>query len=173
MDKARLARALGVVGALLVPAVVVAQQFEANTELRAEDLRTLVTSLTLLQERVLVLETAVKTGPEPERFHIITVDSTTVYRATGDGFIVASPGGTGFQTVEVEARIGTDGDVRHFRATEGNTLNMIVSNENTLVITVSGTAGTASVDLWWYPLHQNSATIPDCQNPVDCDTSPP
>jgi hypothetical protein len=148
--------------------MVVAQTFEANRPLLAEDLQTLVTNVTVLSARVAALESAVRTGPEPQRFAVITEDSTTVYRATADGFIVASPGGPGFQTVEIGARIGDNQAIRHFRATDGNTLNMIVSNTNDLVVTVAGTAGTANVDLWWYPLHQNSGTAPSCESAGVC-----
>ena len=171
MNKAKVARALGIVGALLVPAVVVAQQFRAGEPLLAAELQGLADNVTVLTAEVAALKLAVQTGPGAQRFGIIEANGVTVYEATGDGFIIASPGNTGFQAVEVEAYIGSTSAVRHFRATEGNTLNMIVSQGDDLSVTVAGIVAPADVDLWWFPLHRNG-TRPTCLG-VGNDTCQP
>jgi hypothetical protein len=166
MDKVKLARSMGIVGALLVPAVVVAQQFRANEPLLASDLALLVTKVDDLTARVTALETAPQTapptGPGAQEFARIEADGIFRYTARADGFIGVVPGGTGFGVVDVQARInGTDAD-RHFRASNGDTFNAIVSDDDILTLTVGAIVAPANVTLYWYPLRR-SGQIPECE----------
>lgn len=141
---------LGVGLALTLPAVVVAQQFAANQPLRSADLQALV-------DRVEALEAG--SGPNGQRIGELdaTVTSVAVV-ARSDGFIVAVPAGSGFGNAGVQGSVTTGS--REFRATDGNTLTIIVSAGETATIT-SDVAGEAQVTLRWYGLRANGA-LPTC-----------
>lgn len=169
MDKVKFARSLGIVGALLVPAVVVAQQFAPNQPLRSADLQLLVANVTQLTARVTALESALQSGPGAQAFDRIEVDGSTSYTARGDGFIGVVPGGTGFPVVDVQASVNGGVTDRHFRATNGDSFNAIVSQGDSLTVTVGDMVETANVVLYWYPLRRNAAA-PLCGAVGGCST---
>ena len=141
---------LGVALALTLPAVVVAQQFTANQPLRAADLAALSSRLDALEAG---------SGPGGQLVGTIVTADTTAITANADGFIVATPGGSGFGSVGLQAGINSTG--RMFRITDGNSLQLIVSAGDVANITAGGLVAPAEVAVRWYPLRRDGA-LPTC-----------
>lgn len=139
---------LGIAAALALPAIVVAQTFQARTVLSAA-------ALQQLESRVAELESGMGS---PENVGDLTANGSVTMTARSDGFLVATPGGSGLNAINVEAAINASG--RIFRASSGNSLSVILANGDSATVTVAGISGN-SVLLRWFPLRRNGA-VPTC-----------
>lgn len=147
MIKFKLVNVLGIVGALSLPAVVVAQQFNRGDVLTAEILQQLERRIATL-ENSRGLNAAKSTAAFAEN-----EIGTKTFRATGDGIMIARSIGPGFQS----ARLNVDmpfGNVGHAR---GGSSVAIPLRQNDVVSIESATAFGGTVALFWYPLNGDSS----------------
>jgi hypothetical protein len=147
MNKSKLVNVLGILGALSLPAVVVAQQFTPNTVLSAQALQELAGRVAALENNQGVGAASIVSAFGPNEI------GSKTFRATGDGIMTVRASGGGFQSasVDVSLPIGTVGRMR-----EGGSATVPL-RQNEIVTVESNVSIGGTVALFWFPLNGDSS----------------
>jgi hypothetical protein len=148
-------RMLGIVAAIVVPAVVVAQQapFADGTRLSAAPLND-------LDRRIDGLEADNTMGSTVLATTLSTVDGTleaVSFTARADGIISLVPSGGSFQTATTVVRTSIGGTQQTLvRATAGNSASLPVRNAQAFTIEATvGASLAVNINVYWTPLRGN------------------